>query len=284
MESPRAQRYGGESVWHDPRRFLADCARDLRDCPELGRQLFLRNVRARYRQSVTGYVWAFLPPLAWAGLFLFLRGALQPDAGPATAPGYLSLVLAGLVFWQVFIEAAQTPLRLFNEARAMLSKLKFPREALVLASLLEVGLQFLVRLPLLFLAWWQWPDAALSAWWLLPLALAGLVVAGTCVGILLLPLSLLYQDVAPALALASGFWLLLTPVGFAAPTHGLAATLTRWNPAAPLIDTARAAWLGLPLDQLGAFSVVAALAAVLALVGWCVARVAFPHLIARFGA
>ena len=282
MQALREQHYTSESVWRDPRGFLADFARDLRDSPELAWQLFLRNLRARYRQSITGYIWAFLPPLAWAGLFLFLRSAGQ--TGADTGPGYAAKLLVGLVFWQVFIEAAQTPLRLFAEARNMLGKLKFPREALVLASLLEVGLQFLVRLPLLLCAWWLWPGATLDLCWLVPVALAGLVVGGACVGIVLLPLSLLYQDVAPALALVSGFWLLLTPVGYAVPDHGIAATLTRFNPAAPLVDTARSAWLGLPPEHLGAFALVACLATFLAVAGWCAARVAFPHLIARFGA
>ena len=281
MEPVLEQRYTSESVWRDPRGFLAEFARDLRLCPSLSWQLFLRNVRARYRQSITGYVWAFLPPLAWAALFLVLRDAGRFDG--ANDEGYAAKVVVGLVFWQVFIEAAQTPLRLFAEARSLLAKLRFPREALLVAGLLEVGLQFLVRLPLLLLAWWQWPGAECAQWWLLIPAVVGLVVAGTCVGVLLLPLSLLYQDVGSALALAGGFWLLITPVGYAVPAKGLAATLVGWNPAAPLVDTARACWLGLPLDMIGNFAVVSLAGAALGLLGWAAARIAFPHLVARFG-
>lgn len=281
MNPAREQHFGSDSVWRDPRRFLADFRHDLQLSPELAWQFFLRNLRARYRQSITGYVWAFVPPLAWAALFLFLRGA-----GQLSGPGgrtYAAFVIVGVVFWQLFIESAQTPLRIFADARGLLGKLRFPREALVLAGLLDVGLQFLIRLPLLITAWLLVPEAAAGAWWMLPGVVFGLVVAGSCVGLLLLPLSMLYQDVAQVLALASGFWLLITPVGYAAPTHGLGATLTYWNPATILIETARACWLGQALPAGQAFPAVVLTATVLTLAAWFAARVAFPHLIARFG-
>lgn len=67
------QQYGSDSVWRDPKRFFAEFLRDLGSCRELAWQLFLRNLKSRYRQSITGYVWAFVPPLAWTGLFAILR-------------------------------------------------------------------------------------------------------------------------------------------------------------------------------------------------------------------
>ena len=165
----------------------------------------------------------------------------------------------------------------------MLAKLRFPREALIAAGLLEVGLQFLIRTPLLAVAWMLSPDASVHTWWLMPGIFLGLLAAGTCIGILFLPMSMLYQDVAPAVALASGFWLMITPVGYAPPVGGWTAKLTAWNPASTLIETARDSWLGYSLDSIPAFIAITAGAALLAIAGWLAARVAFPHLIARFG-
>ncbi|MGZ8779139.1 MAG: ABC transporter permease, partial [Thermoanaerobaculia bacterium] len=196
---------------------------------------------------------------------------------------YAANLVVGLVFWQLFIESAQTPLRIFAEARPMLGKLRFPREALVAAAILEVGLQFLVRVPLLVAAWLMTPGASAERWWLAPVSVAGLVVTGCLVGIILLPLSLLYEDVAPALALASGFWLLITPVAWSAPTAGFAATLAEWNPAAVLVTVARTWWLGFGEAAVPAFAAVAVSASAILLISWMMARVAFPHLIARFG-
>lgn len=280
MTIERDQYYGSESVWRNPRRFAREFLHDLARAPELTWQLFLRSVRARYRQSFTGYLWAFLPPLAWTMLFLALRGAgqLANTAGFGTTQ-----LIVGLVFWQLFIESAQTPLRTFAEARPMLGKLRFPREALIGAALLEVGLQFLIRLPLLILAAYLTTEASLRYWWLLPVSVAGLIAAGCFVGIALLPFSLLYEDVAPALALASGFWLLITPIAYPAPTSGLAGTLASWNPASLLINTARSWFFGNDAASATAFVLVCGGSAVAAALAWAAARVAFPHLIARFG-
>lgn len=275
------QQYGSDSVWRDPKRFFAEFLRDLSNCRELAWQLFLRNLKSRYRQSITGYVWAFVPPLAWTGLFAILR--LQDPSRPDAQAGYVAYVMVGLVFWQVFIEAVQTPMRTFSEARSMLAKLKFPRESLVAAGLLDVGLQFLIRLPLLIAGWLLFPDSSAHSWWLLPGLLLGVLAVGTCIGIILLPLSLLYQDVAPAAALAGGFWLLLTPVAHVPASAGLVSAINQWNPAAVLIETARAGWLGPPLLHGGGFLAVSLGGVVLGTLAWLAARIAFPHLIARFG-
>lgn len=281
MKSAHDLHYGSDSVWRDPRRFFAEFLRDLHNCRELAWQLFLRNLKSRYRQSITGYVWAFIPPLAWTGLFAILR--LQDPSRPDAQTGYVAYVMVGLVFWQVFIEAVQTPMRTFSEARSMLAKLKFPRESLVAAGLLDVGLQFLIRLPLLIAGWMLFPDSSAHTWLLLPGLLAGLLAVGTCIGIVLLPLSLLYQDVAPAAALAGGFWLLLTPVGSVPAATSFLSTVNQWNPAAVLIETARAGWLGTPLLNGGEFLAVSLGGVVLGTLAWLAARIAFPHLIARFG-
>ena len=63
--------------------------RDLAASRELAWRLFMRDLSARYRQSLLGYVWAFLPPLAATIPFVFLqitglvydRGHCHPVSG-----------------------------------------------------------------------------------------------------------------------------------------------------------------------------------------------------------
>lgn len=275
------QHYGSESVWRAPAAFMRDFRIDLRRSPELAWQLFLRNIRARYRHSLTGYIWAFVPPLAWAALFLTLQSSGQLTS--SSGHGYTGALVVGLVFWQLFVESMQTPLRTFAEARSLLAKLKFPRESLIAAALLEVLFQFAVRVPLLVLAWIATPGTVAADWWLLPVSVAGIAITGGCIGIALLPFSLLYEDVAPALALATGFWLLITPIAYAPPSTGIAGTLAALNPASALVNSARAWWLGFGPASPVAFATISCVALAAALIGWSAARVAFPHLAARFG-
>jgi lipopolysaccharide transport system permease protein len=283
MKLPPEHHYSSESIWRRPGRFARDLQRDVRQCPELAWQLFMRDLRANYRQSLLGYVWAFLPPLAWAAMFLLLRAQGVTTAAP-TAVDYSVHVLTGMVFWQVFFDALQMPARVFAQAKPLLTKINFPREALVVAGLLDVGFQFLLRLPLLL---WPFFTGQLS-WhggvWLAPLGVAILALAGVCLGVLLLPLALLYQDVGRALALVGSFWLLITPVAYAVPAHGWGQSLARWNPVSPLLVTTRDWWTGQPTGMVAEFAAISVAVLVLLGAGWLAMRVSLPHLISRMGA
>ncbi len=65
--------YTPESPLRNPRRFLREMFRDLRASRELAWRLFVRDTSAQYRQSMLGYVWAFLPPLVASLPFIFLN-------------------------------------------------------------------------------------------------------------------------------------------------------------------------------------------------------------------
>src|SRR5687768_7220164 len=54
--------------------YLKDILVSLPQAHELGLRLFKRNLKALYRQSLLGFAWALLPPVATAALWIFLRG------------------------------------------------------------------------------------------------------------------------------------------------------------------------------------------------------------------
>src|SRR5690606_32842659 len=112
--------------------------------------------------------------------------------------------------------------------RVMLARVNFPREAIVLAKLIEIGFNLLVKLVLVTALFWWFAVPVASTVALAPLALASLVLFGTLVGLFLAPLGLLYRDVSRGLALFTGTWLLLTPVVYPVPESGTFATLVRW--------------------------------------------------------
>jgi lipopolysaccharide transport system permease protein len=107
-------------------------------------------------------------------------------------------------------------------------------------------------------------------------------LTGVALGVLLLPLGLLYQDVGRGLALVTGFWLLLTPVAYPPPATGWGAALAQWNPVGPLITTVRGWWLGAD-TYATAFPIVAVAAAAVLAGAWVVLRIALPHAVARLG-
>jgi lipopolysaccharide transport system permease protein len=75
-----------------------------------------------------------------------------------------------------------------------------------------------------------------------------------------------------------------TPVVFAMPKEGVAATLFRYNPLTPLIETTRAWLTGQTAEMLAYFSIVNLMVASFLLLVWVIYRLAMPILIERMSA
>lgn len=274
--------YSSEPALRHPFLLAREVARDAASSRGLAWQLFVRDLKADYRQSLLGYVWALLPPVAWGAMFVVLHDQGIVRSGYAGS-NYAAFVVIGMVLWQVFVDALQAPIRSFGQARSLLGKINFPREALILAGLGNVAFQFILRMPLLAWAWWA--SGAPVSVHLLCFAVGpiALLLVGTALGVTLLPISLLYQDARSALPLITSFWLLVTPVAYRQPGGGWGATLTQWNPISPLVVNSRAWLLGSTADAVSGFFLITGAAVLLLGVSWIVFRVALPHAVARLG-
>jgi lipopolysaccharide transport system permease protein len=256
--------------------------RDLHVARELAWRLFVRDLNAQYRQTYLGYIWAFLPPLVASMTFIFLN---SQGITRIETPGisYAAFAMIGTLLWQVFVDAIQSPIVAVNSAKSMLAKINFPREAILMAGLYMVAFNFLIRLVLLavvMVVWQVHPNAGL---FLFPVAAVSLLLCGFAVGLALLPLGTLYGDVGRAITIVAGFWMLLTPVVYPARTTGIAGLLATWNPAAPILTTAREALSGGAFTHLPAFIGVSIAAALLCFMGLLIYRLVMPILIERMG-
>jgi len=274
--------YTPESPLCHPRRFLGEMFRDMQASRELAWRLFVRDTSAQYRQSMLGYVWAFLPPLVASLPFVFLnsQGVVTIEGTPIPYPAY---AVIGTTIWQVFGDALNSPLKTVTAAESMLVRINLPREAILLSGLGQVIFSFLIRLVLLagVFAWFKIVPPATAL--LFPIGVLALILAGFALGLALTPLGLLYGDVQQTIPFATVFLMLLTPVVYPPPETGLAATVAKWNPLSPLILVTRD-WLTTgDATQIGAFAVVTSVAAILLFCGWIMYRVALPHIIARVG-
>ena len=274
--------YTPESPLRHPGRLLRAMFRDLVASRELAWRLFVRDLSAQYRQTYLGYLWAFLPPLVAAATFIFLQsqGIVHITGTPVP---YAAFAMMGTLLWQVFVDAIQSPITAVQGAKPMLAKINFPREAILMAGLYMVVFNFLIRLVLLAVVMAVWrvkPDIGLL---LFPLAVVSLLTCGFAVGLALLPLGALYGDVGRGMGILAQFWMLLTPVVYPASTEGVAGWLATWNPAAPVLTTAREALSGVPFTHLPAFIGISVAAAVLCFLGLLAYRLVIPILIERMG-
>ena len=274
--------YSPEPMLGHPGKMLAAMARDIWAGRELAWRLFVRDVSAQYRQTFLGYIWAFLPPLVASFTFIFLQSQGITNISGTGIP-YPAFAMMGTLLWQVFVDAIMSPSSSLNGAKAMLAKINFPREAILLAGLYMVLFNFFVRLVLVIgvLLWWKIPVSATVFFF--PVAMGSLLLTGFAIGLAILPVSGLYGDVTRAVPVVSQFWMLLTPVLYPPRTEGLAAWLSVWNPVSPLIVTARETLTAQPLTLLPAFWIVTVCAAAATFLGLVIFRIAMPHLIERMG-
>jgi lipopolysaccharide transport system permease protein len=259
-----------------PGRFLAAAAADLAAALPIAFRMSRSNIRVRYRRSWFGYVWLLLPALGTAAICAFIQSRRIIAVAPTELP-YPLFVLAGMIFWQIFVEALNAPLQQLQAGRQLATRSRVPHEALILAGVLEIALNAAVRLAVLAAAVIVFRIAPAAEMLFVPLGLLALATLGLGLGLLIAPIGLLYDDVGRAVALATSLGFFLTPVVYPLPGD----SLLRFNPVAPLLATTRG-WIAGAAPAPGFFALTAAAAAAL-LVGWLFYRVARPHLVSRLG-
>ena len=274
--------YSPESPLLNPVQLVRGMFSDLLASFELGWRLFVRDNSAQYRQSILGYIWAFIPPLVASLPFVFLNSQGVVNMGKTNIP-YAAYAMIGTIVWQVFVDALTSPLKTVSSAKSMLTRINFPREALLLSGLGMVAFNFLIRFVLLIgvFAWFKIVPPATAVFF--PLGVLALIIIGFMIGVLLTPVGLLYNDIAQTIPIAATFLMFLTPVLYPPPTSGLAGAITKWNPLTPLV-TATRDWLTVgQATDLFSFSIVSISTCILLFLGWVIYRLALPHVISRIG-
>lgn len=205
---------------------------------ELAWRLFVRDKKASYRKSYLGFFWMYLPPLATAGIWIFLNNR-KVISVQETPMNYVAFTLCGTIFWSLFAEAISKPMQRYQSAMGMMSKLNFPREAMILASFYDLiyslFLKLIVLVPIL---WVLGYPPGLHFFLAIPSILL-LLFVGISFGVLLCPLGLLYNDVGKALPMVLPFLMYLSPVVYPIQENKDFPILKFLNPITPFLENAR---------------------------------------------
>lgn len=273
--------YRADSALKHPLQLFVRMWQDLLASRELAWQLMIRDIKAQYRQSFLGVLWAFVPPVVTAAGLTYAKNAGVVSFGETELP-YSAYVMFSMALWQTFVESLSGPIASVSAARTMLAKINFPREALVLAKLGELFFNFGIKLILIvgLFIWFQMPVTWMVV--LAPVALVHLVVLGTGIGLFLAPFGVLYQDVSRLLTIIVAPWLLVTPVIYALPEKGgIFGSIVRWNPVTPLLVTTRELATTGILTAGAGFWWASAAAWLLLLLGWLLYRLSMPFIVER---
>lgn len=243
---------------------------DLGKIIHVGRHVFVREFKLRYRRADLGLLWAILP-LALAGAMIAHLGTRLGVSGPPGPVPYALRVFLGIVVVQVLVDALDAPQQMARRYSGLLATIPFPGESLLVAALGLVGFNLAIRLTFVA-ALFAYYDVTPAPTTLLALGcLVVLALVGLALGALIAPVSLLLWDVRFGLPYVTGLLYLATPVFYPVASEGLLGLIHQAN---PLTHVVRAVS---DLVLSGAASVPWPAAAVVVVASLLLSRASFAH-------
>lgn len=191
-------------------------------------QLFKRNFLTIYKQSFIGILWALIIPLVSVGTFVVLNSAGIFVIGDINAPYPIYAVL-GMSFWQLFATGLVASSNSLVSAGSMIAKINFSKKALVIASMGQSIVSFLIQFTLvciLFVYYGFTPSIAIL---LIPVFIIPILLLTLGLGFIFALLNGIMRDIGNTISMLITFLMFLTPVLYAKPVSGALAQVTNYN-------------------------------------------------------
>lgn len=243
-------------------------------------RIFARTIGAKYRKSFLGYFWMVAPALLITGGVTLANRSGVISPGETTLP-YPLFVFLGTVIWQLFAEAVDLPHQAFEGARSYLTRVAFPREAILLAQVYETLITAAVRLVLALVFLSVVREVTFLSVALIVVCFAGAILLGLGLGALVMPFTMLFADLHNTLKLILAYGLFLTPALYQPRGDGAFTTLVKLNPVAPLMDSARVAAAGTPLVHADTLFLILGVSVLMTVSGFAFVRLVAPIVIER---
>jgi lipopolysaccharide transport system permease protein len=188
---------------------LLNRTRELWEYRDLVRNLVLRDLKVRYRNSILGVAWSWANPLL---MMLVLTVVFNLLAGQSQLQDFHVFVLSALLPWNFFSSSVSRATPSIVENANLVKKTYFPREVLPISIVVADLVNFLIALPVFFgLAL---VSGASLSWCILLLPLTITLQLAFTVGLTLVlsTLDVFYRDTQIILGVALQAWFFLTPI------------------------------------------------------------------------
>jgi len=249
----------------------------------LAKQLAIRDIKAQYRQSYLGIIWAFITPLTTAFVWIILNKTGTITLTDTGIP-YPIYAFSGTLLWSIITESINSPMSNTKGAGGILSKINFPKEALLVSGVYKLLFNSAIKIVLLFVFLGIYGVGYHNSLLLFPLAFLGAIFFGTTIGLFITPIGMLYNDIAKIISMSLGFLMYVTPVVYAIPKEGLMKTLMEANPLTPIILTARDFAVGQSPEYLIYYLWIMLACIPLFFVGLVFYRISIPIIVERMSA
>lgn len=259
---------------------LKDSFIGFKDSFYLAKQLSSRDIKAKYRQSVFGIIWDIFPVLMSASIWIFLQGSGTINL-LETGMAYPVFVIIGTTFWSMITDCLTLTIDSVNSNKSIITKINFPKEALITLGIIKFGLNFTIKFSLIIIVLLVFKiNISLSIVFLIPLLLITFLTF-LSIGIIITPLGILYHDIGRIIPILMQILMYISPVMYLAPKDGLMKWLMHYNPLYYIITNLRNTLTGQDLTHLGFLSILAIVSIVLFLLSLIIYKIAMPIITER---
>lgn len=233
-----------------------------------------RDFKIRYRNSLLGFLWSLLNPLAYMAVITLVFALLLR----VNIPNFAAWELSGLLVWRYFSIGTAQSLTAISGNPSLVSKIRLSRYVLVLsnniANLIGAALEFIVLFPVL-----MYFGVGLTPFVLfLPVILVMEFVLIFGLSLALSSLNLKYRDFYQLWEITLQLGFFLSPIVYDASLipqrYSFAYSL---NPVTRLVESTREILLQQQLPTLFDLATIVLTAAALAIVGFVIFRTLEPR-------
>jgi ABC-2 type transport system permease protein len=183
---------------------------------ELLWNLTLRELRGRYKRSLLGWGWSLLNPIAFMLVYTFafsiILEADPPPGDPSGLSSYAFFLLCGLVPWSFFNVSVGEAMASIVSNGALVRKVAFPREHLVISTIFAGVFTLAVELTVLSMALMIFGNMVLP--WLPLVVLTSVLVAvfAAGFGLALSAANVYFRDMTYLWSIFVQAWFFSTPI------------------------------------------------------------------------
>ena len=216
--------------------------RELWQYRELLRNLVVRDLKVRYKNSILGIAWSWLNPLLMMAVYtlfftIFLRNS--------SIPHYPVFLLCGLLPWNFFSDSVVQATDSIVGNAHLVKKVYFPRLVVPISSVISGAVDFVLAFAVLLgmMLYFGIVPTWNVVW--LPLLLLLALVTSLGVGLWLTAMNVQFRDVRYAVPFLVQAWMFATPIAY--PSSLLDEpwrTLYGINPMAGVVEGFRWALVG----------------------------------------
>lgn len=184
---------------------------------ELLWQMVGREVKARYKQSVLGYFWVILNPLAQMLVMSFAFSVIMRI--PTYASGHIPysiFLFVALLPWTLFANSLGSAASSLVNSGSLITKIYFPRTILVISTIIAKIIDFLFAnsILIIYMIVYRMP-ITLNILWIIPIFFIQQIFT-LGLSLFFAAANLLYRDIQYLLSMILLLWMYVTPVIYSA--------------------------------------------------------------------